>query len=79
MSSVDWKVKAPKRADWMRLNALCEKKGIPKPCWVNGIPTGLSEKEMVVLESLLFEPAPIEQTYPEPPKKKGWPKGKPRK
>lgn len=52
VTSVDWKVLAPKRDDWMRLSAECEKMGIPRPTWLNGIPTGLSLDEMDRLESI---------------------------
>lgn len=70
MSGLDWKEIAPKRADWERLSAECEKRGIPRPSWVNGIPTGLTADEMITLEAVALGKAPPEA----PPKK---PRGRP--
>jgi hypothetical protein len=52
MSAPNWKEVAPKRSDWERISAACEKAGIPRPCWLNGIPTGLTDDEMKVLEGI---------------------------
>lgn len=52
MSTVDWKVVAPKRADWERLSAECEKRGLPRPSWVNGTPTGLTEEQTLRLAEI---------------------------
>jgi len=34
----DWKVLAPKRADWERFTAEFEAAGLPRPTWLNGVP-----------------------------------------
>lgn len=76
MSAVNWKKVAPKRDDWMRLSDLMEKRGLSKPSWINGTPTGLSDKDLAELEKLVtgkVVAAPVVAAAPHPKKAKAKP------
>ncbi len=62
MTTINWKRVAPKRADWERLTRLAVGKGLPPPHWLNGIPSGLTEGQLAVLQQLAQERAPTDPT-----------------
>ena len=83
MTAIDWKMLAPKRADWERLSAAFKADGLPHCRWLNGIPefdgkVDMARVQEIVEGKAMPRPAPLPKISPdEQPVKRG--RGRPRK